>query len=73
MPPSNFTKRQLELFAIRCAELAERVAAGNLQFLDAIDFAYTAADFAGLVEAVGDDSIQKLMAATFVDIPRRLP
>jgi len=63
--PENFTQRQLELFAIRCSELADRVAAGNLAFLDAIDFAYTAADFAGLVESAGDDAVQKIMAAAF--------
>jgi hypothetical protein len=63
--PSNITQRQLELFAIRCSELAERVAAGNLPFLDAVDMAYSAADFAGLVEVAGDDAVQKVMAAAF--------
>jgi hypothetical protein len=63
--PENFTQRQLELFAIRCSELADRVAAGNLPFLDAVDMAYLAADFAGLVEVAGDDAIQKIMFAAF--------
>jgi hypothetical protein len=71
--PANFPQRQLELFAIRCSELAERVAAGNLLFLDAVDLAYSAADFAGLVEVAGDDAVQKVMAAAFIDIPRRPP
>ena len=61
----DFTKRQLELFAIRCGALADRVAAGNLSFLDAVDFAYSAAEFAGLVETAGDVAVQKIMAAAF--------
>jgi len=63
--PENFTQRQLELFAIRCSELADRVVGGNLSFIDAVDMAYSAADFAGLVEVAGDDAIQKIMFAAF--------
>jgi hypothetical protein len=41
-----------------------------LPFIDAVDFAYSAADFAGLVQQHGDDEIQKIIAAAFMEIPR---
>jgi hypothetical protein len=64
------TKPQLELFAIRCSELAGRVLAGTIPFIDAIDMAHSAAVWSGLVESVGDDGIQKVMAAAFMTVPR---
>jgi hypothetical protein len=61
--PSN--SKQLELFAIRCSELADRVVAGNLAFIDAVDMGYSAAIWSGLVDGVGDDAVQKVMFAAF--------
>ena len=66
--PSDFEMRQLELLAIRSAELADRVTAGQIGFIDAVDAAYSAAQWAGLTEAVGDDAIQKILAAVFAQI-----
>jgi hypothetical protein len=57
----------LDLLADRCKTLAERVRIGNLPFIEAIDFAYSAADFAGLVEIYGDDRIQTVLASAFMD------
>jgi len=71
--PSKFLVCQTELFAIKCCEFAERVAAGRIAFLDAVDLLHDAAVSCGLVEAIGDDAVQKIMAASFVDIPRRKP
>ena len=61
---------QLELFARRCLDLADRVAENQIAFLDAIDVAYDAALWAGLVEELGDDLIQATMAAAFANARR---
>ena len=50
----DFTKRQAELFAIKCTEFADRVAAGRIAFLDAVDLLHDAAVSSGLVEAIGE-------------------
>jgi hypothetical protein len=60
-----FTDKQLTLFAARCRELADRVAAGQIKFIDAIDMAYSAAIWSGLVDHVGDDAVQHVMALCF--------
>jgi hypothetical protein len=60
----------LDLLLDRACVLADRVKSGEISFLDAIDFAYSAADFTGMVHRHGDDEIQKILAAAFMDIPR---
>jgi hypothetical protein len=62
---SDFTQRQIELFAIRSAELAERVYAGRMPLLDGVDLLFDAAIWSGLVDAIGVDDVQRLMAAAF--------
>lgn len=47
-PPSPMTA--LELFAVRADELAQRVHENKLPFLEAVDMAYSAAVWAGLVD-----------------------
>lgn len=64
-PPDNYGQRQLELLAIRSSEYADRVAAGKLGFLDAVDACYSAACWSGLVDEVGDDRVQLVLAAAF--------
>lgn len=59
--------RRLEVFARRCLDLADRVAEHRIAFLDAIDIAYEAATWAGLVDEVGDAVIQACMAACFAN------
>lgn len=74
--------RQLELLAVRCFDLADRVAAGELEYIDAVDLAYSAAIWADLpaaIEASGlidrnksgaptaDDIIQRTIAAAFIN------
>jgi hypothetical protein len=61
----RITSQQLSLFAIRASELADRVHAGQLSFIDAVDMAYSAAQWSGLTESVGDDAVQKILAAAF--------
>jgi hypothetical protein len=62
--------RQLDLLAVRALELADRVAAGQLGFIDAVDLSYEAAVWAGLRETVGDDLIQATLAAAFAGARR---
>jgi hypothetical protein len=62
--------RQLKILGQRSTELAERVAAGELMFIDAIDMAYSAAVWAGLVETIGDDKVQAVLAAAFAEARR---
>jgi hypothetical protein len=62
--------RQLEILALRSLELADQVADGRLHFLDAVDLAYEAALWSGLVEAVGDDIVQATLAAAFANARR---
>ena len=57
--------RAAELFAIRADELAERVWRGQLGCIDAVDMAYSAAQWSGLSDEIGDDSVQAIMAAAF--------
>jgi hypothetical protein len=54
--PSRF--HPLDLLFESCRLLVPRVAGGQLPFLEAVDFAYSAADQAGLVERYGDDAVQ---------------
>jgi|GEM_PF-3369770 len=57
--------RAAELFAIRADELAERVQRGQLPFIEAVDMAYSAAQWSGLTDAIGDTNVQTIMAAAF--------
>jgi hypothetical protein len=63
-------KAQLELFAVRCLQLADAVAENRLAFLVAVDLAYEAAVWADLVDDLGDDIIQATMAAAFANARR---
>jgi hypothetical protein len=71
----------LEILALRSLELADQVATGQLQFLDAVDLAYSAAVCADLPNAIdksklitgtitGDDIVQATLAAAFANARR---
>jgi hypothetical protein len=62
--------RQLEILAIRSLELADRVAADEIEFLDAVDVAYESAVWSGLVETVGNDVVQTVLAEAFATVRR---
>jgi hypothetical protein len=62
--------KQLELFALRSFGFAERVDAGEVKFLDAVDVLYDGAVASGLVDAVGDDVVQTTLAAAFAGVRR---
>jgi hypothetical protein len=61
----------LDLLFEKSRILANRVREGELPFLDAVDMAYSAAEFAGLVGRYGDDLVQVTLALAFMDIPRK--
>jgi hypothetical protein len=61
----QFARKQLTLFEQRCQTLAERVSCQQLNFIDAVDLAYDAATWSGLVDAVGDDLVQATIANAF--------
>jgi hypothetical protein len=67
---TRYHAAQFKLFTLRCLDLADRVAAGRIAFLDAIDICYEAAIWAGLVDDLGDDLIQACMAAAFANAKR---
>lgn len=69
-PPMNFVSAQLSLLAIRSSELADQVTRGQISFLDAVDLAYSAAQWSGVTESAGDDAVQKILAAAFGNIGR---
>lgn len=63
--------KQLELLALRSFDFADRVDAGEIKFLDAVDVLYHGAVASGLVDAVGDDIVQATLAAAFASVVRR--
>jgi hypothetical protein len=65
---AEFTSHQLALFSERARVLAERVAAGQLGFIDAVDMAYDAAIWSGLADSVGGDKVQAALAAAFMGV-----
>jgi hypothetical protein len=77
--------RQLEILALRSIELADRAADGQIDFLEAVDLAYSAAVWADLPNAIdksglidtnigghptGSDIVQRTIAAAFANVRR---
>jgi hypothetical protein len=60
------TRNPIAVFTEKCGTLADRVRRQELAFIEAVDMAYSAADFAGLIESYGDDQIQNVLAAAFM-------
>lgn len=82
-PKSARVTRQLEISALRSIELADRVAAGEMPFIAAVDLAYEAAIWADLPNAIdasgllnsniagaptGTDIVQTTIAAAFATL-----
>jgi len=53
------------MFALRSFDFADRVEAGEIKFLDAIDVLYDSSVASGLVEEVGADQVQRIIADAF--------
>lgn len=64
--------KQLELFALRSFDFADRVEAGEIQLRDAVDILQDAAVSSGLVDRVGPDAVQAVMAVAFGPVRRRI-
>jgi hypothetical protein len=75
------TTRQLQILALRSLPLADQVADGQIQFLEAVDLAYDAAIWARLPEAIdssglitgtftGDDLVRAAIAGAFTNSRR---
>lgn len=56
---------QLDLFAVRAAEIFDRVLTGKILMCDAADILHDASVASGLEASVGTDQVQKLMAVAF--------
>lgn len=61
---------RLELFAVRCRQMVERVNADAVPFIWAVDCLYEAAVWSGLADDVGDDTVQAVMRDAFVGVRR---
>jgi hypothetical protein len=73
VPGADADRRELNLLIGRVTELANSVLAGRLQFTDAVDLAYFAAESLGLTYTIGDDAVQIILAAAFAAVPRATP
>jgi hypothetical protein len=65
-PAEIYISAQLELFEIRCLEMANKVRAGLMPLHEGVDFLYSAAIWSDLVDNVGDDLVQNIMARAFL-------
>jgi hypothetical protein len=68
IPKSQYQLDPLDLFFVRSCTVAERVAAGEIPFIEAVDFLWEAAEFAGTINRVGPDQVQAVLAAAFMGI-----
>ena len=55
----------LDILFERSCVLANRVQEGSLQFIEGVDMAHSAAEWAGLVDRFGDDVVQIVLADAF--------
>src|SRR5262245_10595703 len=63
-----FVRRQLEHLVARCLQLADRVRMGQIGFIEAVDTAYSAAQWSGLADSVTDDRLQACLAYAFMGV-----
>jgi hypothetical protein len=63
--PRQTRAADVDVFRLRCAAAGAQVAAGLMDFHQAVDGLQTAAEAYGLVSKIGQDAIQHLMADAF--------
>ena len=63
-------KRHLEILSDAAHDVAERVSHGRMSFLEGVDFVWSAAEWAELVDLYGPDDVQAVLAEAFMG-PRR--
>ena len=64
-PGGRNIARRLAILRVRAWELADRVAAGEIDFIEAVDMVYSAAVWSGLVADAGDDAVQEAIVPAF--------
>jgi len=62
------TADPLNLLYERCLTLADRVLSGQLPFIDAVDMAYSAAEWSGLIDRFGNDVVQLVLVDAFMAV-----
>jgi hypothetical protein len=63
--PATAPVDPLAVFEARCWARAKLYELGELELLDAVDELQAAAEAGGLVERIGQDAVQKIIAAAF--------
>jgi hypothetical protein len=59
-----------EVFQLRCWARAYLYAAGELELPEAVDALQAAAEAYGLVDELGQDAVQAIIASAFAKVPR---
>lgn len=49
--------------------VAESIRAGELGYIDGVDMAYSATQWSGFADAVGDNNVQLVMSGAFMSLP----
>ncbi len=65
MTDAPATPALADLFFDRACVIAQRVYGGELPILDAVDMLHSAAEWSGLIDRLGEDEVQRLMAQAF--------
>src|SRR5262249_45447928 len=60
----------IEVFTTRCQARASFVCLGDMDLIEAVDELQAAAVATGLVEKIGQDAVQAIMAEHFADVPK---
>jgi hypothetical protein len=60
----------LDLLYARSCTMADRVKAGEVPFIEAVDFMWEAAEWSGTVDRVGPDLVQHVLACAFMGVPK---
>jgi hypothetical protein len=58
----------LDLLFVRSCAMAERVVAGEIPFIEAVDFMWEAAEFSGVVDRAGAEIVQHILATAFMGV-----
>lgn len=55
----------LDILFERSCTMADRVEAGEIPLIEAVDFLWSAAELAGTVDRAGPDAVQSVLASAF--------
>ena len=60
----------LDLLYVRSLTMADRVKAGEIPFIEAVDFMWEAAEWSGTVDRVGPDLVQHVLGCAFMGLSK---